>query len=340
MPKRSFCLILFLAMALNALAQKYELVPLVTDAKTSMRGLSVVNKDVIWVSGSKGYVGKSVDGGKTWQWTQPKGYETLDFRDIQAFDQKKAIIVNAGSPAYILSTVDGGKTWRENYKNTDTAIFLDGMDFWDAQNGIIFGDPISHKMQLLRTNDGGITWKNISDLLTKPMQVGEAGFAASGTTIKTFGNGQVWVATGGKVSNIYYSANYGNTWKVYKCPILQGESSTGVFSLDFFDAKNGIVVGGNYLKDKDNSNNVLYTKNGGKTWKKSKQPVSGYRSGVTYVTKDFCVATGTSGTDISNDGGRTWQNISTLSFNAVKSADKVIFLVGGKGQVYQLKLNP
>lgn len=339
MPRLLTCLLLLCGIT-TASAQNYELIPLVTDAKTSMRGLSVVNKDVIWVSGSKGQVGKSLDGGKTWQWTQPKGYETLDFRDIQAFDQKKAIIVNAGSPAYILSTVDGGKTWRENYKNTDTAIFLDGMDFWDAQNGMVFGDPINHKMQLLRTNDGGLTWKNISDLLKTPMQVGEAGFAASGTTIKTAGNGQVWVATGGKVSNIYYSTNYGNTWKVFKCPIIQGESSTGVFSLDFFDEKNGIVVGGNYLKDKDNTNNVLYTRNGGKTWKKSKQPVAGYRSGVTYVTKDFCVATGTSGTDISKDGGKNWQNISLLSFNAVKAFDQTIILVGGKGNIYKLNIKP
>jgi len=322
--------------SVSVFAQKYELVSLVTDAKTSMRGLSVVNKDVIWVSGSKGQVGKSVDGGRTWEWTQPKGYETLDFRDIQAFDQSKAIIVNAGSPAYILSTVDGGKTWKETYKNTDTAIFLDGMDFWDGQNGIVFGDPIHHKMQLLRTNDGGTTWKNISDLLVAPMQVGEAGFAASGTSIKTAGNGKIWIATGGSVSNIYYSANYGKKWKVYTCPILQGENSTGAFSIDFFDNKNGIVVGGNYLKDKDNANNVLYTKNGGKTWKKPQTPVSGFRSAVTYITKDFCVATGTSGTDISEDGGRTWQNISTLSFNAVKSADKAIILVGGRGNIYKL----
>lgn len=339
MPRLLTCLFLLCGIT-AASAQNYELVPLVTDAKTSVRGLSVVNKDVIWVSGSKGQVGKSLNGGKTWQWTQPKGYEALDFRDIQAFDQKKAIIVNAGSPAYILSTVDGGKTWRENYKNTDTAIFLDGMDFWDAQNGMVFGDPINHKMQLLRTNDGGLTWKNVSDLLKTPMQVGEAGFAASGTTIKTLGNGKVWLATGGKVSNIYYSADYGNTWKVFKCPILQGESSTGAFSLDFFDEKNGIVVGGNYLKDKDNTNNVLYTKNGGKTWKKSKQPVAGYRSGVTYVTKDFCVATGTSGTDISTDGGKNWQNISPLSFNAVKAFDQTIILAGGEGLIYQLKLMP
>lgn len=329
-------LLLFLVlMPLLTIAQNYELKPLATDAKTSMRGLSIAG-EVIWVSGTKGYVGKSVNGGKTWEWMQPKGYESLDFRDIQAFDHEKAIIVNAGSPAYILSTTDGGKTWRENYKNTDSAIFLDGMDFWDNQNGMIFGDPIHHKMQLLITDDGGVTWKNISDNLTKELKMGEAGFAASGTTIKTLNNGMAWIATGGAVSNIYYSPNYGKTWKIYPCPILQGENSTGVFSMDFFDRKNGIVVGGNYLKDKDYTNNVLYTKNAGKTWKKSTKPVSGYRSGVTYITKNVCVATGTSGTDISQDGGKTWQNVSENSFNAVKALSNTAILVGGKGQIYQL----
>ncbi|RWU08684.1 oxidoreductase [Pedobacter chitinilyticus] len=301
-----------------------------------MRGLAVVNKQVIWVSGTKGTIGKSVDGGKTWKWMQPKGYEKLDFRDIQAFDQHKAIVVNAGSPAYILSTVDGGKTWRENYKNTDSAAFFNGMDFWDAQNGIVFGDPIHHQMQLLRTDDGGLSWKNISEKLKQPMKVGEAGFAASGTSIKTAGNGKVWIATGGVVSNIYYSANYGQSWKVFKCPIIQGENSTGVFSIDFFDEKNGVAVGGNYLNDKDNQNNVLLTSNGGKKWKKPIQPVSGYRSGVTFVTKDFLIATGTSGTDISRDGGKRWQNISGLSCNAVKASDGLVILVDGKGQIYRL----
>lgn len=321
-------------------AQTLELVPLVTGAKTSMRGLAVVNENVIWVSGSKGCVGKSLNGGKTWEWLQPKGYEALDFRDIQAFDAEKAIVVNAGSPAYVLTTLDGGKTWQENYKNTDTAIFLDGMDFWDPQNGIIFGDPINGKMQLLRTADGGATWQNISHLLTLPMQTGEAGFAASGTTIKTFGKGKVWVATGGVVSNIYQSNDYGNTWRVYACPIIQGEASTGTFSIDFFDANNGIAVGGNYLKDKDNSNNVLYTKNGGKSWFKPSVPVSGYRSGVTFITKRICMATGTSGTDVSTDGGKTWRNISALSFNAVKALGRGAILVGGKGQIYKANISP
>lgn len=332
--------LLYLLLILPAItfAQGYTLKPLASGKNTSMRGLSVVSDSVAWVSGSYGYVGKTLNGGKTWEWTQPKGYEKLDFRDIEAFDDLKAIIVNAGSPAYILCTIDGGKNWKEVYKNIDSAIFLDGMAFWDSQKGIIFGDPIKNKMQLLKTTDGGLSWQNISANLKKDLKIGEAGFAASGTTIRATTDGKVWVASGGSASNIYYSRNYGKTWKVYPCPIIQGESSTGPFSIAFYNAKQGIAVGGNYLKDKENTNNVLLTANGGKTWTKPVKPVLGYRSAVEYITDQLCFATGSSGTDYSTDGGKNWTNISTQNFNALQKAKtgSLILLTGNKGQIYQL----
>ncbi|MES2653267.1 MAG: YCF48-related protein [Bacteroidota bacterium] len=319
-------------------SQQFSLKQVATGKNTSMRGISVISDQVAWVSGSNGHVGKTLDGGSTWTWTQPKGYEKLDFRDIEAFDDQNAIVVNAGSPAYILITTDGGKSWKETYKNTDSLIFLDGMGFWNRKEGIIFGDPINNKMQLLKTTDGGQTWKNISDQLKKEMAVGEAGFAASGTTIRTQLGGKVWVASGGKVSNIYYSGNYGKSWKVYPCPIIQGESSTGPFSIAFYDEKKGIAVGGNYLKDKENTNNVVLTTNGGKTWSKPNSQVLGYRSAVEYITDLLCFATGSSGTDVSTDGGKNWTNISTLNFNALQKAKngKLILLTGNKGQIYQV----
>jgi photosystem II stability/assembly factor-like uncharacterized protein len=330
--------LLLLFIPVISFAQNYKLKELTSGKNTSMRGLSIVSDSVAWVSGSNGQVGKTLDGGKTWEWTQPKGYEKLDFRDIEAFDKFKAIVVNAGSPAYILSTIDGGKTWRQAYKNVDSAIFLDGMGFWNAQDGLIFGDPIKNKMQLLRTSDGGLTWQDISDRLKVEMKVGEAGFAASGTTIRTGNNGNVWIASGGSKSRIFYSRDYGNQWKVYDCPIIQGESSTGPFSIAFHNARKGIAVGGNYLKDKENTNNVVLTSNAGKTWSKPKQPVLGYRSAVEYMTDQICFATGSSGTDYSIDGGETWHNLSTQNFNTIQKAKKgnLVLLTGNKGQIYQL----
>ena len=170
------------------------------------------------------------------------------------------------------------------------------------------------------------------------MAIGEAGFAASGTTIRTIPDGKVWIASGGMVSNIYYSANFGQTWKIYPLPILQGKNSTGPFSAAFYNSKLGLVVGGDYLKDKENSNNVLITKNGGKTWQKPLKPVLGYRSAVEYFTDKICFATGSSGTDYSTDGGNTWTNISTQNFNALQKAKSgnLILLTGNKGNIYQL----
>ncbi|CAM4230894.1 Uncharacterized protein SAMN06265348_107197 [Pedobacter westerhofensis] len=335
-------IILFLVLffPLSGFAQTYELGSLTTAANTSIRGISVVSDSIAWVSGSNGAVGRTTDGGKKWKWTRPKGYEKLDFRDIEAFDDNRAVIVNAGSPAYILSTEDGGKSWTENYKNADSAIFLDGMDFWDEKNGIIFGDPIQNHLQLLITNDGGHTWKESSQALKLQTASGEAGFAASGTTIKTLPGGKVWIATGGTKSNIYTSDDFGQNWRRYDCPILQGQNSTGVFSMDFYDAGQGIVVGGDYLKDKENTNNILLTRDGGKSWNKPSRPVFGYRSGVIWYDAKNCFATGTSGTDVSRDGGQNWYHISDESFNAIKKAKKgsLVLLAGNKGLIYSFKV--
>jgi len=321
-------------------AQTYTLKSLNENTKTSIRGLSVVTDKITWVSGSNGSVGKTIDGGLTWQWMKPKGYEKLDFRDIEAFNEKEAILVNAGSPAYVLRTVDGGESWLETYKNVDSAIFLDGLGFWDKRKAVIFGDPINNKMKLLKTVDAGEKWTDISSNLTVSLAKGEAGFAASGTTIKTMPGGKTWIASGGTVSNIYYSPDFGSTWQIFKCPIWQGENGTGPFSMDFYDAKNGVVVGGNYVKDKENTNNILLTNDGGKSWYKPEIPVAGYRSGVTYINKNMLIATGTSGTDVSIDGGKNWKHISDISFNSVQKAKKgnLVLLAGNKGFIYQLEI--
>jgi photosystem II stability/assembly factor-like uncharacterized protein len=64
-----------------------------------------------------------------------KGYEQTDFRDIEAFDERTAVIMGIASPAYILRTVDGGDSWNIVYENKGKSMFLDAMEFWDDRNG-------------------------------------------------------------------------------------------------------------------------------------------------------------------------------------------------------------
>jgi photosystem II stability/assembly factor-like uncharacterized protein len=331
-------LFVFLFIPAFAFAQTYELKQVAGGTNTSLRGMSIVSDQVAWVSGSNGYVGKTTNGGKDWEWMQPKGFETLDFRDIEAFGDQKAILMNAGSPAYVLLTENGGKSWVQVYVNQDSAIFLDGMDFWNKDRGIIFGDPIDGHLQVLTTENGGNSWKMAKPSRSFTMQAGEAGFAASGSSIKAQGEGRVWIATGGSISNVYFSDNFGKRWKKYPCPILQGANSTGAFAIDFFDYSHGVVVGGDYLNDKNNSNNVLTTTNGGKSWNKPKIPVSGFRSCVTYLNQNTLLASGTSGLDVSSDRGITWKHLSDGSSNTVKKAKTgtLILLAGNNGYIYSL----
>lgn len=307
--------------------------------KSSIRGLSVVDDSVSWVSGSNGWTSLTTDGGATWKWKQISGYEKSDFRDIEAFSAEEAIIVSAGSPAIILLTHDGGLTWKEVYKNESSEIFLDGMDFHDRKHGVIYGDPINNKMQLLRTSDGGISWTNISDNLKVDLVDGEASFAASGTGIRVLKNGRTFIVSGGIQSRIFVSKNWGDNWIVYPCPIIRGRNSTGPFSIAFVSNKRGVAVGGDYLLDTMSLNNLLLTKNGGKTWQKPQSHPFGYKSAIEYLSTRVLIATGTSGTDLSRDGGMTWEKLSSEAFNSVRKAKSgsLVLLAGANGKISMLQ---
>ena len=315
--------------------QSQTLIPLASGKNTSLRGLSVVDDTVAWASGSKGWTARSINGGKTWIWKQILGYENLDFRDIEAFSANRALLLSAGTPAVILLTTDGGSVWKEVYRNDSPEIFLDGMDFWDADRGLIYGDPIKSKLVLLKTRNGGVNWEDISQKNTINLMVGEASFAASGTAIRCDSKGNTWIATGGSKSRIFYSSDYGNSWKVNDCPIIQGKSSTGPFSIAFYTKKIGIAVGGDYLIDSSRVNNLILTRNSGKAWLKPFSSTFGYRSAVEYVSKLRLIATGPGGTDISNDGGKTWTNLSKIGYHTVRKAKsgKLVLLTGSDGRI-------
>lgn len=314
------------------------LIPLHSGTQTSLRGLSVVNDSVAWVSGSRGTWARTADSGRSWKWNQIKLYEKLDFRDIEAFSDQKAVMVNAGTPSVILLTNDGGESWKEVYRNESAEIFLDGIDFWDEKNGIIYGDPINGQMVLLKTSDGGNSWKDIS--INNPITLikGEASFAASGTGIRCGKNGKVWIATGGAQSRIFYSADYGKSWKAYACPIIQSKNSTGPFSIAFYRNK-GIAVGGDYLKDTSRVNNSLLSADRGKTWTSPLIPTFGYRSAVEYLSAKVLVATGPGGTDFSSDGGKNWQKLSDTGYHTVRKAKsgRLVLLSGSNGKIAQIR---
>jgi photosystem II stability/assembly factor-like uncharacterized protein len=144
--------LLFLTLS-QTFSQSIE--PLSSGTKGSFRGLSVVDDDIAWVSGSGGQIGRTTDAGKTWKFHIIKGQEKTEFRDIEAFDAMQAIAMGIGSPANIYRTVDGGETWDLVFSDSGKNMFLDAMEFWNEQSGVVIGDPIDGRFYMARTFNGG-----------------------------------------------------------------------------------------------------------------------------------------------------------------------------------------
>jgi photosystem II stability/assembly factor-like uncharacterized protein len=311
------------------------------DSRTgsSFRALSVIDNELAWVSGNNGWFGRTDDGGQSWEFDQVNLFEEKDFRGLYAFDRQNAILFNAGSPAYILRTTDGGENWLPVYQNSNTEIFLDGIDFWNDLEGVIYGDPIEGKMTLLRTTDGGFTWEAFPDENRPEMEKGENSFAASGTAIRCFDDNQIIIASGGLVSRLFLSKDRGNSWKTIEAPLQQGEPSQGVFSLavrnEFL-----VIVGGDYRKEEMAKDHILYSENNGRKWKKPEIPTGGYREAVEFYNDNTLIACGPTGAEISKNRGKSWVQISdAANMHVIRKArnGNLVLMAGREGKILLLK---
>jgi photosystem II stability/assembly factor-like uncharacterized protein len=332
----TFCTILFV----SATAQQPTIKILESGKRISIRGLSVVNDNVIWASGTGGSVARSTDGGNSFTWIKVPGYEKMDFRDIEAFDSNTAIIMGITAPAVILKTKDGGRTWKTVFEDTTKGAFLDAMYFKENPNdGQVIGDPVFNlQIYTLLTTDQGDTWKliNGSDRLSElnTLNEGEAFFASSGTNFVVRGNHFQAYVSGGRSSRLFTALRRDSL------PIMQGKESTGANSIAVYQNK-GVIVGGDFAKDTISSNNCVlvdFSDFEKPVFNIPKSSPHGYRSCVIYLTKKKLLTCGTSGVDISKDGGKNWQLIAKDGFHVCQKAKKgkTVFLAGGGGKIAKL----
>lgn len=337
-------------------AQKKTGVVLLNENKnTSIRGVSVPSDDIVWVSGSNGTVGRSLNGGKSWQWMQVTGYEQKDFRDIEAFDSATAIIMAVGNPAYILKTKDGGVTWKKVFERDREGMFLDAMDFKNSKEGICIGDPLfigsagRKFFYMINTTDGGDTWKELPMYQLAPVQEpAEAMFAASGSNVAYLPNNAEYefaFVSGGSISNIYFMGKPGKQNKVVNIPINQGVATAGAFSLATDGNKKMYCIGGQYDNYWVIYDNFYYTHDVGKSWKSpSVAPPNGYRSSICRIDDDTFVCCGTNGVDITFNACKEWKSIVSdgvkgkNGFNTcVKSkTGKAVYFGGDNGKIGKL----
>ncbi|MFY9553346.1 MAG: glycosyl hydrolase [Blastocatellia bacterium] len=305
--------------------------------------MSAVSRTVAWASGNGGTYSRTTDGGVTWHSAVVSEAAQLDFRDVQGVDANTAYLlsIGPGEQSRIYKTRNGGLDWTLQFTNHNPKAFFDAFAFWDARTGIAMSDPVDGRFILIKTTDGGATWKEISCESLPPALEGEAAFAASGTCIAVQGTQNVWFGTGGAaIARVFRSTDGGTNWVVTATPITAGNASSGIFSIAFRDSKNGVIVGGDYKKENEPGNNVAITPDGGATWNPSNgaRP-AGFRSAVAYAAGGPAklVAVGPSGSDYSSDKGASWTSIDSTGYHAVSLQGSGGWAVGEDGRIGKIQ---
>lgn len=298
----------------------------------SIRAIDASGTSNIWISGSKGNILKSTDGGETWVNTCPEEYRHLDFRGIAVLSETETLAMSAGDAsegrALLLKTSDGGVTWEKVFEEKQKGIFFDTIKFRSPWTGYLLGDPIDKYPYLLKTIDAGKTWIRVSNL--PEINTGEASFAASNSCIAALGD-NIWFHT---QNRIFHSFDSGENWQVHNSLFMSG-ASQGIFGLFAIDAYTLLAVGGDYLPNKEATLQYSYSNSGGHAWYTSKDY---WKTGLTecigvFGPRKHLISVGTIGTALSIDGGLTWKPLDAESFHVVKCFDNTCVAAGANGRI-------
>ena len=304
-----------------------------------LRGLSIVDGQIVWASGARGAVLLSRDGGRTWRRDTVPGATTLDLRAVHGRDEVTGFVASAGEAekglAKIFATSTAGRSWRQVYSTEEKGVFLDAIAFWDRCNGIALSDPVDGAFFILTTADGGNTWTRIPAARLPRVLPGEAAFAASGSSLVVKGSSYVWIGTGGGGrARVMRSADRGQSWTVTDVPVHADGAAAGIFSLAFFNERRGVAVGGDYTKPRLAARSVALTNDGGGSWHSARAPAAAYLSSVSYAgSLARLVAVGLAGTFVSGDSGETWAQTDTIAMNSVRFSGTTGIAVGPRGRI-------
>ena len=298
-----------------------------------LRKIHFVDALTGWIAGGNGIVIHTKNGGKDWERQRTNTFN--DLIDIQFLTPREGWAVGDWGTA--LHTLDGGTTWTKRGLGLGERDSLWGVYFLDRKHGWI----VSQGSSIYHTRDGGETWD---------WQKSPVGYALSDvhfvnrttgwiigdrrTILKTEDGGQTWnYLTQG--SNKRHLTVYGQPERMERVPL----HSFLLYDLCFVDENNGWIVGDLGV--------VLYTRDGGMTWKHQR---GGHRFhvggdnvllGVHFVNNKVGWTVGESGTIFkTTNSGATWQlqaSQSYLLYDLYFASDKIGYAVGDRGEILYTK---
>ncbi|MEM6648241.1 MAG: YCF48-related protein [Bacteroidota bacterium] len=238
----------------------------------------------------------------TWKLLEESPFQGWRQEDIFFVHPDTGWTVNLQGEVY--STTDGGGTW--SYQQTGVS-GLRSMGFADSQRGWI--GVLGGATLLLETTDGGQSWNDITARLGE-----NRGFGICGIHVLDADH-IVAVGRYNQGAHVYRTQDGGQTWTTTNLAPL----ATTLVDAHFFDAQNGIIVGGGdgdwYQKGRAV---VLRTTDGGESWERVftssdvgewawkisfPTPETGY---VSVEHGDALARRGSAKVLKTTDGGRSW----------------------------------
>jgi len=329
-----------LFLALRAAAQAPRLEPQASGSTVRFQAISAVSERVAWVSGTRGTVGRTTDGGASWRVAVVPGADSLEFRDVHGFGADRAVLLAAGpgDRSRLYHTADGGLTWSLAFSNSDPRAFYDCIDF-RGDEGVAVSDAVEGRFPLLRTTDGGRSWSGWTppgyEVLVA--QDGEGAFAASGTCLTLGEDRSAWIVTAKGARVIRFGPDQ---VQVFEPPFARGGAMAGFMTVAFRRGGVGIAAGGDLAKPREFGDNVVTTRDGGRSWAVAgRPPFAGPVFGVAYVPGrgGTVVAVGPRGAAWSGDDGHTWLALDVADYWSVGFAPNGTgWMVGPEGRIVRV----
>jgi len=289
-----------------------------------LSGLSIVAVDelVAWTTGyeqDSNYYGtdlnyaisKTIDGGESWQPVTTPAWEQGYLSSIYARNSAEAWLtyLDYTNGNLVYKTTDGGDNWEIVFDGV--GVFINFIYMWDANEGIILGDPDSLGLEAYTTTDGGNSWTRNLNIPFAPEDEG-----IYGDNYKVIGN-QIWFATSS--GRIFHSVDRGHAWEVWDQPATDFYP----WLMDVNDAGDTYLICSEYDSTGFVSAHQLFrTRNNGQSWDDVTMSENNIHlndieaipgSGVLVGAFEKSDNLGVMYTRISNDDGETWIEVDTQS---------------------------
>src|SRR5688572_16211069 len=339
MKKKLLSLVSFVVVGFTANAQWISQ-PLGFSTPLLVYEMEAVSNNVVWAASSdtvnnagQTYI-KSIDGGLTWQSGPVNNASDFIINNITAIDANTAWVAmvdeNMGS-GMIKKTTNGGQSWVTQGTNafTNPASYPDIIHFFDANNGLVFGDPVGGYWEAYRTTDGGATWARLP-MASLPNVISTSAGDEFGMFAKAAVGDNIWMGT--SEGRIFRSVNKGQTWT------SAGTSLFGIQAIAFTDAMNGLAMSsmGELAKSSD----------GGATWTTVtyQGDLFDYDMAALPNTPGVFVSTGFNssafaGSSYTVDGGLNWAPLDSMPHMAVAFASQTVGWTSGAGSTVSYRWN-